>query len=173
MALNDITTRRPTPSDAAAITSIDAEGLATGHATFRATPHDWESFSAGFCHGRGLALVAEAAGSIAAWAGVSPTSTRPVYRGVGEVSIYVAKDRHGHGLGHRLLEELILASEHHGYWTLVAQIFPENTASLAVHGALGFSTVGTRRRLGKMTYGPFEGLWRDVVMLERRSETIS
>lgn len=168
MALTGITIRRPRPSDAAAITQIDADGLATGHATFRETPHDWESFRAGFRTGHGLALVAEEAGIVAAWAGVSPTSVRQVYRGVGEVSIYVAADRQARGLGRRLLETLILESEQNGYWTLVAQIFPENKASLALHATLGFSTVGTRRRLGKMSYGPLKGRWRDVVMLERR-----
>jgi len=172
MALMDITTRRPDPSDAAAIAEIDHEGLATGHASFRATPHDWSSFSASFLTGRGLALVAEDGGAIAAWAGVSPTSPRPVYQGVGEVSIYVSATRQGSGLGCRLLGDLVLASESAGYWTLVAQIFPENEASLALHAALGFEPVGTRRKLGKMEYGPLEGRWRDVVMLERRSRSI-
>ncbi|MEO1285213.1 MAG: N-acetyltransferase family protein [Pseudomonadota bacterium] len=143
--------------------------MANGHSTFRETPHDWESFSTAFCTRRGLSLVAERAGAISGWAGVSPTSIRPVYSGVGEVSIYVARDQHGSRLGRCLLKELILESEHHGYWTLVAQIFPENKASLALHAAVGFSIVGSRQRLGKMSYGPFDGLWRDVVMSERRS----
>lgn len=114
-------------------------------------------------------MVAEDAAGVAAWAGVSPTSARPVYAGVGEVSIYVAAERHGTGIGRKLLAGLIAASEQAGYWTLVAQIFPENEASLALHAATDFLPVGTRRRLGRMTYGPLEGHWRDVVMLERRS----
>jgi len=171
--MKDITTRPPAPSDAAAITRIDADGLATGHATFRETPYDWERFSAAFCTGRGVSLVAVRTGAVAAWAGVSPTSTRPVYRGVGEVSIYVAADQQGRGLGRRLLEDLIRQSERAGYWTLVAQIFPENEASLSLHTALGFTVIGTRQKLGKMTYGPFEGRWRDVALLERRSEDVS
>lgn len=172
MALTDITIRRPDPSDAAAITRIDSEGLATGHATFRATPHDWSSFTASFLTGRGLALVAEDGGAVAAWAGVSPTSPRPVYQGVGEVSIYVSATRQGRGLGRRLLRDLVLASESAGYWTLVAQIFPENKASFALHAVSGFEPVGTRRKLGRMEYGPLNGRWRDVVMLERRSRTV-
>lgn len=172
MALTDITTRRPKPSDAARISAIDAEGLATGHATFRDAPHDWHSFSANFMTGRALALVAEGGGVVAGWAGVSPTSARATYYGVGEVSIYVSVARQGFGLGRHLLTELVLASESAGYWTLVAQIFPENEASLSLHAALGFRTVGIRKKLGRMSHGPFEGRWRDVVMLERRSKII-
>lgn len=172
MALTDITIRRPEPYDATAIAVIDAEGLTTGHATFRDTPHDWSSFSTSFMTGRGLALIAEDGGAVAAWAGVSPTSIRSVYKGVGEVSIYVSATRQGRGLGRRLLGDLVLGSENAGYWTLVAQIFPENEASLSLHAALGFKVVGTRRKLGKMIHGPLEGCWRDVVMLERRSEVV-
>lgn len=172
MALTDIRTRIPDPSDAAEITLIDAEGLATGNASFRDTPHDWGSFSASFLTGRGLALIAEDKGAVAAWAGISPTSTRTVYHGVGEISIYVSATKQGCGLGRRLLGDLLRAAENAGYWTLIAQIFPENKASLSLHSALDFRIVGTRRKLGKMTHGPFEGLWRDVVMLERRSTVI-
>lgn len=172
MALTNITTRRPEPSDATAIAVIDEEGLTTGHATFRDTPHDWGSFSASFMTGRGLALIAEDGGVVAAWAGISSTSIRTVYQGVGEVSIYVSAAQQGRGLGHLLLGDLVLASESAGYWTLVAQIFPENEASLSLHAALGFKVVGTRRKLGKMIHGPLEGRWRDVVMLERRSKVI-
>jgi phosphinothricin acetyltransferase len=172
MAMTNITTRRPEHSDAAAIAVIDAEGLATGHATFRDTPHDWDSFTASFLSERGLALIVEDGSADAAWAGISPTSTRTVYQGVGEISIYVSATRQGCGLGRRLLEEMVSTSESAGYWTLVAQIFPENTASIALHTALGFRIVGTRSNLGKMPYGPFKGRWRDVIMLERRNDVI-
>jgi L-amino acid N-acyltransferase YncA len=170
--MKDITTRIPTPSDAAAIARIDAEGLATGHATFRNTPHDWDSFSASFFAERGLALVAEVNNRLVAWAGISPTSARAVYKGVGEVSIYVSANMQGRGIGRHLLNEVIFASEHAGYWTLVSQIFPENEASLSLHKDFGFSVVGTRTKLGRMDYGPFAGRWRDVIMLERRSQSI-
>lgn len=172
MALTDITIRVADPRDAAGIAAVDAEGLATGHASFRELPHDWASFSAGFLTGRGLALVAQDGDGVAAWAGISPTSARPVYEGVGEVSIYVSAARQGIGLGRLLLQELVIASERVGYWTLVAQIFPENTASLSLHAALDFKTIGVREKLGQMRYGPSEGQWRDVVMLERRSQVV-
>ena len=165
--------RGPVPADGAAIAAIDAEGLATGHASFREKPHDWESFSASYLAGRGIALVAEdadaATDTISGWAGVAPTSTRAVYCGVGEVSVYVGRAARGRGVGRELLRGLVAASEEAGYWTLVAQIFPENEASVALHAALGFRRLGRRERLGRMTYGPLQGWWRDVVMMERRS----
>lgn len=168
----DLLLREPIAEDAPAISAIDTEGLASGHATFRAVSHDWQSFSAAFRTGAGLARVAEGPHGVVGWAGVSPTSARLVYSGVGEVSIYIAGQVRGQGIGHALLAELVEASEAAGYWTLVAQIFPENLASLSLHRACGFHAVGTRQRLGLMSYGPRTGHWRDVVMLERRSERI-
>lgn len=169
MDLNQLTLRAPAPSDAQAIAAIDAEGLATGHASFREAAHNWGSFSASFQTDRGLALVAQDGSGLAAWAGISPSSAKHVYRGVGEVSIYVAANRKAQGVGRHLLKALIQAGEQAGYWTLVAQIFPENKASLKLHAACGFQTLGTRQKLGKMSYGPCEGKWRDVIMMERRS----
>lgn len=170
--MTTIRTRVPVSADAAAITAIDAAGLATGHASYRDVPHDWDSFQTSFANGRGLALVAEDSNGVAAWAGVSPTSARDVYRGVGEVSIYVSSSRQNRGIGQHLLKALVAASEQAGYWTLVAQIFPENTASLSLHAAAGFNVVGTRTKLGQMRCGPLAGHWRDVTMLERRSERV-
>lgn len=164
-----ITFRPPKSQDASAISRIDAEGLATGHASFRDTPYDWGSFKSAYLTKRGLALVAVDSVEIAGWAGVSQTSARDVYRGVGEVSVYVAANRQGQCIGHSLLTALVTNAEELGYWTLVAQIFAENEASLALHEANGFERLGTRARLGKMTYGPLAGRWRDVIMLERRS----
>ncbi|WP_299883289.1 GNAT family N-acetyltransferase [uncultured Sulfitobacter sp.] len=157
-------------SDAPSIIRIDAEGLATGHASFRQEPHDWTSFEQAYRAERGLALVVLDDGRVFGWAGVSPTSAREVYRGVGEVSIYVSRERQGKGLGRELLLALVSKAEEQGYWTLVAQIFPENEASLALHEACGFKRLGVRSRIGQMTYGPYAGQWRDVVMLERRSD---
>lgn len=170
--MTPITVRPPTADDAAAITDIDAQGLATGHATFRDTPYEWRGFQASFLSDRGLGLVAVREGRTVAWAGVSPTSKRPVYRGVGEVSIYVAADCQGVGVGRQLFTAIITASEASGYWTLVSQIFPENEGSLALHAAMGFHSVGVRQRLGLMPYGPMAGQWRDVMMLERRSSAV-
>ena len=98
MDLKKLTIRRPIPSDASEITRIDTEGLATGHATFRDKPYDWDSFSASFLTNHGLALVVDDDNTIVAWAGVTTTSARVVYKGVGEVSIYVSKNRQGYGL---------------------------------------------------------------------------
>ncbi|WP_187430196.1 L-methionine sulfoximine/L-methionine sulfone acetyltransferase (plasmid) [Roseobacter fucihabitans] len=158
--------------DAPSITRIDAEGLATGHATFREKPHDWSSFEKAYETGRGISLLAMDGGHVAGWAGVSPTSARDVYKGVGEVSIYVSREKQGKGLGRELLLALVSRAEEQGYWTLVAQIFPENKASLSLHEACGFKRLGVRSRLGRMTYGPHAGRWRDVVMMERRSVLI-
>jgi len=170
--MNGIALREPEPSDAAQITKIDAEGLATGHASFRDTPCDWAAFKAGYLTGRALSRVAVHDETVVAWAAVSPTSTRAVYAGVGEVSVYVGTDWRGRGAGRALLSGVIDASESAGYWTLVAQIFPENMGSLALHQALGFEQVGIRRALGRMGYGPMADRWRDVVMLERRSDVV-
>ena len=102
------------------------------------------------------------------WAALSPVSTREVYRGVGAVSIYVAPAHGRRGVGRALLDELIRASEHAGFWTLQAGIFPENTASIALHESCGFRLLGTHARLGQMP----DGRWRDVVLYERRSGTV-
>ena len=169
---SDLAFRLPTVADSSRIEAIDAEGLATGHASFRAEPYHWTRFREAFLAGRGVARVAEGALGVVGWAGVSPSSARMVYLGVGETSIYVSAAARGTGVGRALLAALIEASEQAGYWTLVAQIFPENGGSLALHHALGFRTVGLRHRLGRMDYGPMRGCWRDVAFLERRSEVV-
>lgn len=162
--------RRAGPADAAEITRIDAAGLATGHASFRAHAHDWQSFEAGFVEP--ARLVAQSEVGLAGWAGVSRTSARDVYRGVGEVSVYICPHHSGQGVGSQMLGALIAAAEDADFWTLTAQIFPENTASIRLHQNHGFTVLGTRRALGKMSYGPFKGRWRDVIFLERRSVVV-
>ncbi|SFI23886.1 GNAT family N-acetyltransferase [Jannaschia pohangensis] len=157
--------RPPRPRDAAEITAIQSEGLATGHASFREMPLDWDSFHDGYP----LAVVAEDQGIVVGWSALSATSTRDVYAGVGEVSTYVSARGQGRGLGRALLHRLVTESEAQGWWTLIAQIFPENVASLALHRACGFAPLGVRRGLGRMSYGPMSGTWRDVAFLERRS----
>jgi phosphinothricin acetyltransferase len=109
-------------------------------------------------------LVARAGGEALGWAALSPVSSRCVYGGVAEVSVYVAERARGRGVGRLLLSELVAASERHGIWTLQAGIFPENQASIALHQRAGFRLVGVRERLGSM-----DGRWRDVVLMERRS----
>ncbi len=158
-------------SDAAAVLAIYAEGIATGHATFEEAAPDWETWSAG--HLADCRLVAEAGGpgdgKVLGWAALSPVSGRCVYGGVAEVSVYVADAARGRRAGRRLLEALVAASEAAGLWTLQAGIFPENTASIALHEQCGFRVVGSRERLGRMSYGPLAGQWRDVTLMERRS----
>ncbi|MFN8079713.1 MAG: N-acetyltransferase family protein [Kineosporiaceae bacterium] len=152
-----------------AVRDIFAAGIATGHATFEATPPTWESFDAGrLTAHRFVAL--DDAGRVLGWVAASAVSDRCAYAGVVEHSVYVDPDVHGRGVGRRLLAALIASTEEGGIWTIQSGIFPENLASLALHHALGFRTVGTRERLGRMSFGPLTGQWRDVVLLERRSE---
>jgi L-amino acid N-acyltransferase YncA len=141
---------------------IYAEGIATGNATMETEPPPWESWNE--AHRPDCRLVAREGGRILGWAALSRVSERCAYGGVAEVSVYVAGDARGRGVGRRLLEELVRASEEAGIWTLQAGIFPENTASLAIHQRCGFRVVGVREKLGKLG-----SAWRDVALLERRS----
>jgi L-amino acid N-acyltransferase YncA len=151
-----------TINDWEAVRSIYVAGIETGNATFQQSAPDWEEWDAG--HLRDCRLVARRAQEVVGWAALSPVSKRPVYRGVAEVSIYIAEMARGHGIGAQLMAALIAASESEGIWTLQAGIFPENRASIALHARAGFRIVGTRSRLGCMN-----GQWRDVVLMERRS----
>jgi L-amino acid N-acyltransferase YncA len=153
------------PEDWEPVRAIYLEGIATGHATFETAPPSWDKWDAD--HLRAARLVARDAGGILGWAALCPVSGRCVYAGVAEVSLYVATAARGRGVGRRLLEALILASESEGIWTLQAGVFPENTASIAVHHRCGFREVGRRERLGKL-----KGTWRDVILLERRSPRV-
>jgi len=144
-----------------AVERIYAEGLATGDASFETETPSWEEFQAG--HLPGHLLVALDADAVVGWAVLSPVSDRCAYQGVAEDSIYVAVHARGHGVGRALLTQLTRRAESAGIWTVQAGIFPENTASIALHRACGFRTVGLRERLGRR-----EGVWRDVLLLERR-----
>lgn len=125
----------------------------------------WERWSA--TH-PALRLVAEDGGAVVGWAALSPYSDRRCYRGVGEESVYVAASARGRGVGRALLVELIARAEADGYWTLLAGVFPENEASLALHVSCGFRVVGVHEGLGER-----DGVFRDVLWLERRSATTS
>ncbi len=153
------------PGDWPAVQAIYREGIATGNATFETTVPDWPAWNE--AHRRDCRLVARRQGRVVAWAALSPVSRRGVYAGVAEVSIYVAAGARGQGIGRALLQALIAESERCGLWTLQAGIFPENAASLALHRACGFRPVGTRERLGQR-----DGVWRDVVLMERRSQAV-
>jgi len=133
-------------------------------ATFETETPSWERWDAAH---PALRPVAERDGSVVGWSALSPASARHCYRGVGEVSVYVAEEARGAGLGRTLLEELVERSEQAGYWTLTAGVFPENEASIRLHEACGFRAVGVRERIGQL-----DGVWRDVVLLERRSAVV-
>lgn len=153
------------PSDWPAVEAIYNEGIATCNATFEvAAPfgEEWDRHHLGLCR-----LVARLDGLVVGWAALSPISGRYAYRGVAEVSVYVAEAMRRQGIGKALLSALIEASERAGIWTLQASIFPENTASLALHKRCGFRVVGRRERLGQL-----RGRWRDVILMERRSTVV-
>ena len=152
------------PEDWPSVRAIYEEGIRGGDATFETETPSWERWDAAHS---GLRLVAERDGAVAGWAALSPASGRCCYRGVGEVSVYVAEHARGAGLGRALLEELVGRSERDGYWTLTAGVFPENEPSIRLHRACGFREVGVRERLGELG-----GVWRDVVLLERRSTLV-
>ncbi len=144
------------------VRAIYAEGIATGNATFESTPPEWETWNA--AHRSDCRFVADEDGINCGWAALTAVSGRCVYAGVAEISVYVAEACRGKKIGTRLLEHLIAASEQSGFWTLQAGIFPENTASLRIHEQAGFRLVGRRERIGQM-----HGIWRDTLLLERRS----
>ena len=147
------------------VRAIYLEGIATGHATFETQASTWEQWDAAhLLDGR---LVARSGSTVKGWAALSPVSGRCVYAGVAEVSVYVGQNHRGEGIGGALLKALIEASESAGIWTLQAGIFPENSASIRLHKSCGFREVGVRQRIGKMN-----GLWRDTVLLERRSQLV-
>jgi L-amino acid N-acyltransferase YncA len=162
-----------------AVREIYREGIATGNATFETEVPDWEKWDGS--HRKNCRLVAldaleEGVGDfltpldhtrVVGWAALSPVSGRRVYAGVVEVSVYVADAARGRGIGKALLKAVIEESEVQGIWTLQAGIFPENAASIALHKACGFRKVGVRRKIGKLG-----DVWRDVILLERRSPRV-
>lgn len=148
-----------------AVSRIYAEGIATGTATFETTVPSWETWDAG--HAREARLVAARDGEVVAWAALTPVSGRCVYAGVAEVSVYVGAAARGLGIGKRILDALVEASEAAGIWTLQSGIFASNGASIALHERCGFRTVGRRERIGAL-----RGEWLDIVLMERRSATV-
>lgn len=160
-----------TPADWPAVERIYAAGIATGHATFEDAPPTWETFDTGKLPGQRLVAVAD--GQVVGWAAASAVSERCVYAGVVEHSVYVNPAHQGRGTGLALLEALTASTESAGIWTIQSGVFPENTASLALHLKAGFTVVGTRKAIGRMTYGPLADTWRDVLFIERRSPSIA
>jgi L-amino acid N-acyltransferase YncA len=150
------------PKDWGDVRSIYLAGIATGHATFETEPPTWRKWNK--AHLPAPRLVAVADKTIVGWAALSPVSARAVYAGVAEVSVYVAAEMRGRGVGLLLLRSLTQQSEKNGVWTLQAGIFPENSASISLHESCGFREVGRRERIAKM-----DGVWRDTLLFERRS----
>jgi phosphinothricin acetyltransferase len=153
------------PADWPAVRDIYAQGIAAGDASFDTEPSDWERWDAG--HLTSPRLVARDGEAVVGWAALSPVQRKSAYRGVAEVSIYVASQAHGAGVASALAERMVERSEAAGIWTLEAWIFPENEVSLRLCERFGFRAVGIRRRIGRRA-----SRWRDVVVLERRSERV-
>ncbi len=186
MGLNQIVLSPLTAADWPAAARIYEAGIAGGNATFESEAPSWEEWSgkragypvlvarAGDAEDAGEGGPDSAAGDrdgggeALGWAALGPVSSRAVYRGVGEVSIYVDPACARRGVGRALLQALIETSEREGFWTLRAGIFPENLASIAVHERCGFQLVGVSRRIGQMS----DGRWRDVLWFERRSLSV-
>jgi L-amino acid N-acyltransferase YncA len=144
---------------------IYLEGIATGDATFETEAPEWQRWHE--THLPFARLVVREGERLLGWAALSPVSSRTVYAGVAEVSVYLSAAQRGKGIGRLLLVRLIEEAEKNGIWTLQAGIFPENMASIALHQKCGFREVGRRQKLAKLN-----GRWRDVLLLERRSQNI-
>ena len=147
------------------VVRVFEEGIATGNATFETEAPTWDAWDSS--HLPEYRLVALRGREVVGWAAVSPVSDRCCYGGVVESSVYVAEAARGQGVGRRLLEELIASTEAAGIWTIEAGMFPENEGSIRLHERVGFEVVGRRKRLGKLG-----GVWRDVLLLERRSPSV-
>lgn len=152
-------------SDWKEVARIYEEGFQTGFATFEQQVPTYESWDQ--AHVKSCRLVAEEDHTILGWAALSPVSSRCVYGGVGEVSIYISTDCRGKGVGKALLKTLISESEDAGFWTIQSGIFPENEASIGLHEKVGFRYIGKRERVGKIN-----GVWKDNLLFEKRSDSV-
>ncbi len=157
--------RKMTEDDWNKVAEIYKEGINTGNATFEVNVPTWETWDN--AHLKTCRLIAEDDGAIAGWAALTAVSGRCVYAGVAEVSVYVGEKFRGKKIGKRLLENLITESEKENLWTLQAGIFPENIPSIKIHEELGFRQIGYRERIGKMN-----DVWRNTILLERRSKIV-
>lgn len=158
--------REMIPEDGEKVIEIFQEGIEGGNSTFDESAPTWEVWDQKFFNICRFVLEDEK-DEIIGWAALQPVSNRDCFKGVAEVSIYMRNNAQGKGFGSILLQKLILDSEEHGFWTLQAGIFPENEASIYVHQKFGFRTVGNREKIGQM-----KGVWRDIILLERRSKII-
>jgi phosphinothricin acetyltransferase len=148
------------------VARIYEEGIATGNATFETEVPSWEAWDR--AHLPEHRFVAERDGRVAGWIALLPVSPRACYAGVAEISAYVGEEARGRGVGSELLATATESSERAGIWTLQTGVFPENSASLGLLQRFGFRVLGTQERIGRL-----HGVWRDVVLLERRSEVVT
>ena len=153
------------PQDWPTVRTIYLEGIATKNATFETDAPEWEKWDS--AHLKNCRLVARMNRQVVGWAALSPVSSRRVYAGVVEESIYISTSARSQGVGKKLLAVLIEESEQAGLWTIQTGIFPENTVSIHLHEQCGFRVLGVREKVGQM-----DGVWRDVVLLERRSRVV-
>jgi L-amino acid N-acyltransferase YncA len=162
----DLVVQPMTADDGPAVLAIYGQGIATGVATFETVIPAWRAWHAS--HHRDCRFVARLDGRVVGWTALARYSSRAVYGGVAWESVYVDASARGHGVGLALLEALIPASEAAGVWTLIAGVQAENIASLALHERAGFRRIGVQERLGRDA----GGRWRDVVLLQRRSDVV-
>lgn len=162
---NQLIIRPMAPTDWEAVARIYKEGIDTGFATFETEIPTYESWDS--AHMDSCRLIAAKNGAVAGWAALSPVSSRCVYGGIGEVSIYIDRDSRGKGVGRLLMEALIRASEAEGLWTIQSGIFPDNEGSIALHRKMGFRYIGKREKVGQL-----HGIWKDNLLFERRSTII-
>ena len=149
-----------------AVLAIYQAGIDEGNATFETSAPGWAQFVAAKLPDHRFVAV-DGDETVLGWVALTPVSDRCAYAGVVEHSVYVHPDARGRGVGRALLDAVIASTEAAGIWTIQSGIFPENAASVALHRAAGFRVVGTRERLGRL-----HGVWRDVVLIERRSPVI-
>lgn len=154
------------PSDWKDVSRIYILGIETGYATFQTEAPSYEDWDSS--HIRSCRLVAKIENKVIGWAALSPVSSRCVYAGVAEVSIYVDPDFKGQQVASSLLNALISESENEGYWTLQSGIIKENIPSIKLHEKCGFRIIGYREKVGKMPTGK----WHDVVLVEKRSRKL-
>lgn len=148
------------------VSKIYLEGINTGKATFQTEVPTWESWNSS--HISSCRLVARLGDKVLGWGALSPTSSRCVYAGVAEVSVYIGEEYRGKGVGAAILNNLVKLSEENGFWTLQSGIIEENLASIELHKKCGFRQIGVRKKLGKMS----NGVWHDVILMERRSNIV-
>ena len=149
-------------SDCERVLEIYRMGLETRNATFETNVPSWKEWDSK--HLNHTRFVSEEKGVVTGWVALTPFSGREVYRGVAEISIYIAEGFRGKNIGTDLMEKVISSSEENGIWTLVSSVFPENIATLKLHAKFGFRVIGKRKRIAKL-----DGKWRDTILLERRS----